>query len=79
VKSIYALMLRENARAIGLMRKMGFEISYLEDGTAKAVLELDGEDSWMAKAEPSVEPAAEPTSVAVGHELTDGLSEPLSE
>jgi acetyltransferase len=50
VESLYAIMLRENVRAISLMKKMGFEVRYLEDGTAKAVLDLEEENSPLAAA-----------------------------
>ncbi len=60
VESIYAIMLRENARAISLMKKMGFEVRYLEDGTAKAVLDLKEEDAPAAA--PQIASAA-PSSV----------------
>jgi acetyltransferase len=44
VESIYAIMLQENTRAISLTRKMGFDLHYMEDGTARAVLDLKAED-----------------------------------
>ncbi len=44
VESLYAIMLRDNVRAISLMKKMGFEVHYLQDGTAKGVLNLEEEN-----------------------------------
>jgi len=59
VESIYAIMLQENTRAISLMRKMGFEVHFLTDGTAKAVLDLKGEEEYLpAESEVTDEPAA---------------------
>jgi len=40
VETIYAIMLGDNYRAINLMKKMGFNIKYLDDGTVKATLNL---------------------------------------
>jgi len=40
VETIYAIMLGDNYRAINLMKKMGFSIKYLDDGTVKATLNL---------------------------------------
>ncbi len=42
--AVYAVMLRDNRRAIKLMKKMGFAIGYLDDGTAKATLDLTKEE-----------------------------------
>lgn len=53
VSSIYAIMLRENTRAITLMKKMGFEISYLEDGMARATLDLKEEDGPLLRTQPA--------------------------
>lgn len=44
LETIYALMLSDNYRAIRLMKKMGFVIKYLDDGTVKAALNLKGEE-----------------------------------
>jgi acetyltransferase len=45
VERIYAIMLPDNYRAIGLMKKMGFTTKYLDDGTISAVLNLKEEES----------------------------------
>jgi len=37
-------MLPDNYRAIGLMKKMGFTIEYLDDGTVKATINLREEE-----------------------------------
>ena len=58
VESIYAIMLQENTRAISLMRKMGFEVHFLTDGTARAVLDLKEEEEQYVPEE--MEAAEEP-------------------
>ncbi|MCW4046834.1 MAG: GNAT family N-acetyltransferase [Candidatus Bathyarchaeota archaeon] len=40
VETVYAIMLPDNARALSLTKKMGFQLEYLEDGTVKGVLDL---------------------------------------
>ncbi|MDH7563455.1 MAG: GNAT family N-acetyltransferase [Candidatus Bathyarchaeota archaeon] len=40
LETLYAIMLPDNYRAINMMKKMGFVITYMEDGTAKGVLNL---------------------------------------
>lgn len=44
LETIYGIMLSDNYRAIGLMRKMGFTIEYLDDGTVKGTLNLKEEE-----------------------------------
>jgi hypothetical protein len=44
VEKLYAIMLPDNYRAIKLMKKMGFSVEYLDDGTAKANLDLGEEE-----------------------------------
>jgi acetyltransferase len=44
LETVYAIMLSDNYRAISLMKKMGFNIEYLNDGTAKAILNLREEE-----------------------------------
>jgi acetyltransferase len=43
IDSIYGVMLPDNRRAITLMKKMGFTIKYLDEGTSKAILNLKEE------------------------------------
>jgi acetyltransferase len=43
VETLYAIMLPDNMRAINLMKKMGFAIKYVEEGTAKGILNLKEE------------------------------------
>jgi hypothetical protein len=70
VESIYAIMLQENTRAISLTRKMGFDVHYVEDGTARAVLDLKAEDEPYVtvvqeeteEAAKSAEPLAKPAA-----------------
>jgi acetyltransferase len=44
VEKLYAIMLPDNRRAINLMKKMGFSVKYLDDGTARATLDLREEE-----------------------------------
>jgi acetyltransferase len=65
VESIYAIMLQENTRAISLTRKMGFDLHYMEDGTARAVLDLKAEDEpYVAVESDQTKGAAEPAKPA---------------
>jgi acetyltransferase len=45
LETIYGIMLADNYRAINLMKKMGFAIEYLDDGTVKGTLNLKEESS----------------------------------
>jgi acetyltransferase len=45
LETIYAIMLPDNYRAIGLMRKMGFTIKSMDDGTVKGTLNLREEET----------------------------------
>jgi acetyltransferase len=44
VETLYAIMLSDNFRAINLMKKMGFTITYPQDGTVKGTLNLKEEE-----------------------------------
>ena len=50
LEKIYAIMLAENRRAIGIMKQMGFTVEYLEDGTVEATLNLK-EERWIQSQE----------------------------
>jgi len=52
IEALYAIMLPDNYRAISLMKKMGFSITYLEDGTAKGTLSLREEELCIQREEP---------------------------
>lgn len=52
IETLYAIMLPDNYRAINLMKKMGFIITYLEDGTAKGTLNLREEERCIQREEP---------------------------
>jgi RimJ/RimL family protein N-acetyltransferase len=52
IETLYAIMLPDNYRAINLMKKMGFTITYLEDGTAKGTLNLREEERCIQREEP---------------------------
>jgi RimJ/RimL family protein N-acetyltransferase len=45
VETLYAIMLPDNMRAINLMKKMGFTIKYVEEGTVKGTLRLKEEQA----------------------------------
>jgi len=47
VEKVYAIMLPDNFRAINLMKKMGFTISYAEDGSVKGTLDLKEEETGV--------------------------------
>jgi acetyltransferase len=53
LETVYAIMLADNYRAMGLMKKMGFTIKYMDDGTVKGTLDLKEEQTKC------VEPKAE--------------------
>ncbi len=57
IETLYAIMLPDNFRAINLMKKMGFAITYPQDGTVKGTLSLIEEEQAKC-AEPKV--ATEP-------------------
>lgn len=44
LETVYGVMLPDNYQAIQLMKKMGFTIQYLEDGTVKGTLNLKEEE-----------------------------------
>jgi len=46
LETVYGVMLPDNKRAINLMRKMGFNVKHLEDGTMKATLSLKQEQKF---------------------------------
>jgi acetyltransferase len=47
IEQLYAIMLPDNNRAINLMKKMGFAITYAGDGTVKGTLDLRDEESGI--------------------------------
>lgn len=47
VEKVYAIMLPDNFRALNLMKKMGFTISYAEDGSVKGTLDLKEEETGV--------------------------------
>lgn len=48
LETIYAIMLADNYRAMGLMKKMGFTVKYMDDGTVKGTLDLREEEAKCA-------------------------------
>jgi len=49
LETIYAIMLADNYRAMGLMKKMGFTVKYMDDGTVKGTLNLREEEAKCAE------------------------------
>jgi len=52
IETLYAIMLPDNFRAISLMKKMGFTITYPQDDTAKGTLSLKEEEPKIECPEP---------------------------
>lgn len=44
IQTLYTIMLPDNFRAVNLMKKMGFTITYPQDGTVKGTLSLNEEE-----------------------------------
>jgi len=66
IETLYAIILPDNYRAMNLMKKMGFTLSYMEDGNVKGILNLIEEEQAKCPEprvaqEPRVE--AEPAQV----------------
>ncbi len=57
IETVYAIMLSENFRAVNLMRKMGFAITFMDDGNVKGTLDLKEEESGIC---PEPKTAEEP-------------------
>jgi acetyltransferase len=79
VETLYAIMLPDNIRAINLMRKMGFTITYMNDGTVKGTLDLKQEDEAFVcpippqQEQPKIqEPKSEPLSQEPKPEAVSG-------
>ena len=58
IETLYAIMLVDNYRAISLMKKMGFTITYMEDGPVRGTLNLKEEELRVPCIEPK--PAEQP-------------------
>jgi acetyltransferase len=71
VEKLYAIMLPDNYRAVKLMKKMGFSVEYLDDGTAKATLDL-GEEEKLECPETAVQNAPS----YEGHPQLEGQNTP---
>jgi hypothetical protein len=79
IETLYAIMLPDNFRAINLMKKMGFTITYPQDGTVKGTLDLKEEESGTCP-EPKIaeetQIQAPPTHVEEkGHKEIEALHE----
>ena len=55
VETLYAIMLPDNMRAINLMKKMGFTIEHVEEGTVKGFLDLREESKVQCETPKSEE------------------------
>ena len=64
VEEVYALMLADNYRGQSLLRKMGFELGHLEDGTIRATLRLRDPPKARVRTPPPGRPSAPPTPPA---------------
>jgi acetyltransferase len=49
LETVYAIMLPDNYRAMSLMKKMGFTVKYMDDGTVKGTLSLREEEARCAE------------------------------
>jgi len=59
VERVYSVMLADNYRALSLMKRMGFSLTYSDDGTVEAVLDLRG--GHASAPSPAKGPSAIPT------------------
>jgi acetyltransferase len=59
VEEVYAIMLPDNRRAISLMEKMGFEVTCVDDGTVKGILNLKKEAQCLDTTQKQAEPKQE--------------------
>jgi acetyltransferase len=81
VESVFAIMLQDNYRALSLTKKMGFTITYLDDGTIKGELNLKDEEedqrcTQPASTETNTEATAKPEEVQASN---DKVSEKQAE
>jgi acetyltransferase len=66
LETLYAIMMQDNFRAINMMKKMGFAITYPQDGTVRGTLNLREEElAQCAESKTTSEPQieAEPADV----------------
>ncbi len=73
LKTIYAIMLPDNRRAIDMMRKMGLAITYMEDGNVRGVLNLEEEEMKPCHEPERIE---EPQAQTVQTHVEHGKAEP---
>ena len=71
VERVYSVMLAENYRALSLMKRMGFSLTYSDDGTVEATLNL------KVSGGPEVPPPPEPPRLADEDDLA-GTAAPSS-
>jgi acetyltransferase len=80
IETVYAIMLSENSRAVSLMKKMGFAITFMDDGNVKGTLDLKEEESGIcsepkAAEEPQIQ--TQPAEMEKGNqrERAEAMSE----
>jgi acetyltransferase len=66
VERVYSVMLAENYRALSLMKRMGFSLTYSDDGTVEASLDLRGARPAEVPRVPSTLRNVETSSPAIG-------------
>jgi len=76
IETLYAIILADNYRAINLMKKMGFTITYAEDATVKGTLNLKEEESEVCPQPEATEESRIQTQPA---QTSQKHPEPLSE
>jgi acetyltransferase len=79
IEGLYAIMLPDNYRAVNLMKKMGFDITYLEDSTAKGTLNLREEEQSIQCKEPKKAEAFQTQTQTTRAEQEERKGEVLAE
>jgi acetyltransferase len=77
LEKLYAIMLLDNLRAINLMKKMGFTITYSEDNTVEGTLSLKEEEIEVPReeAEKAEEPRAQKEQAQVKQKEAEAIQE----
>lgn len=73
LQEVYAIVLPDNARALDLMKKMGFRFEYLSDGTMRGTLDLKNEDEeTICQLQPEKTKEKEAVKAAAASKTTNG-------
>jgi acetyltransferase len=75
VENVYAIMLRDNYRALSLTKKMGFNLEYLNDETVKGVLDLKNIDVDGRCLRPKISPKVAAEKIRVEQDSEENKSE----